>query len=123
MGAGRSLEAGYELGGPIDAGRWGFVGDGIVIEPVDVVFEVLLRRAGEEDEILASWEHHFEPLPGGDYRAQPFEAEADVVRVDAAAGDRLILYYAGDGSDLSMAYIPNGDGQLLGGRIPYLDLP
>ena len=122
MGAGRSLEAGYELGGPIDAGGWTLVADGIIIEPVDVTFELILRHGGD-DQVLATWEHHFEPLPGDEYRAQPFEDDADVPRVDAVAGDRLVLRYTGDGSDIMMAYIPNGDGQALGGRIPYLDLP
>ncbi len=122
MGAGRSLEAGYELDGPIDAGRWTLVADAIIIEPVDVTFELLLRQGGD-DQVLATWQHHFEPRADGEYRAQPFEEGADVPRVDAGAGDRLVLRYTGEGSDVMMAYIPNGDGQLLGGRIPYLDLP
>ena len=122
MGAGRSLEAGYELDGPIDAGSWTLVADGIVIDPVDVTFELLLRQ-GADDQVLATWEHHFEPLPNDEYQAQPFEVDADVERVDAAPGDRLVLRFTGEGSDLMMAYIPNGDGQVLGGRIPYLDLP
>lgn len=122
MGAGRSLEAGYVLSGPIDAGSWGFVGDGIITESVDVTFELLLRTAAA-DQVLATWQHHFDPLPGGEYRAQAFADGADLDRVDASDGDQLVLRYTGDGSDLMMAYIPNGDGDALGGRIPYLDLP
>jgi len=122
VGAGSSLEAAYTLAGPIDAGTWRLIADGIVLDPVDVTFEILWRsEAG--DRTLASWEHHFEPLPGGEFEAQPFEREAEVERVDAEAGDQLVFRYTGTGSDLEMAYVPNGDGELKGGRFPYIDLP
>jgi hypothetical protein len=122
VGAGRSLEAAYQLDGAIAAGSWTFVLDGICLDPVDDRFELLLR-AGAADQTLASFDHHFEPLPGGGYEAQAFEHEESLARVDAAAGDRLVLRFTGEGSELEMAYIPNGDGALTGGRIPYLDLP
>jgi hypothetical protein len=122
VGAGRSLEAAYPLASSIPAGAWTFVLDGIVLEAVDVRFE-LLHRSGGGDTALASFDQHFDPLPGGGYRAQAFEREEDLPKVDAGDGDRLVLRFTGDGSDLMMAYIPNGDGELTGGRIPYLDLP
>lgn len=122
MGAGRSLEAAYRLSGGIAGGTWTFVLDGICLEAVDVGFELLLRAGGEDRE-LTSFDQHFEPLPSGEYRAQPLEREVDLAAVDAADGDRLVLRFTGEGSDLMMAYIPNGDGELTGGRIPYLDLP
>jgi hypothetical protein len=122
VGAGRSLEAAYQLDGAIAAGTWIFVLDGICLDPVDVRFELLLR-AGDEDQTLASFEQHFDPVAGGSYQAQAFEHEESLARVDAAAGDRLVLRFTGENSELMMAYIPNGDGALTGGRIPYLDLP
>lgn len=122
MGAGRSLEAAYALGGPIEAGAWLMVGDGIVLESVDVTFEIVWR-SDSGDEVLASWQHHFDPLPGGEYRAQAYEESAELARVDAADGDQLILRFTGEGSEQVMAYIPNGDGEVTDGRVPFLDLP
>jgi hypothetical protein len=63
------------------------------------------------------------PLLNAEYRAQPYEESAEIAAVDAAAGDQLVFRYTGIGSDLEMAYIPNGDGAQLGGRIPFIELP
>jgi hypothetical protein len=122
VGAGRSLEAAYILDGAIGAGSWNFVLDGICLESVDVTFELLLR-AGDDDTQLAAFSQHFDPIGGGAYQAQAFEHTEELARVDAADGERLVLRYSGEGSDLVMAWIPNGDGETTGGRIPYLDLP
>ena len=122
MGAGRSLEAAYTLSGPIGAGTWRLIADCIVLDPVDVTFEILVR-SDDGDQLLASWQHHFEPLGGGDFDAQPHEESAEVDRVDAASGDQLIFRYTGEGSDQMMAWIPNGHGADFGGRIPFIDLP
>jgi hypothetical protein len=124
VGAGGSLEAAYtRLRDPIPAGTWRLVADGIIIEPVDVRFEILLRPAAGPDIELAAFEHHFEPLPGSVYEAQPFEATAEVDEVEPRPDDRLIFRYSGESESLQMAYIPNGDGELLGGRIPFIELP
>ena len=123
MGAGRSLEAAYPLSGSLPGGSWAFVLDGICLQSVDVRFELIHRPAGGDDRELAAFDRHFEPLEGGEYRAQPFEHAEELAAVDAASGDQLVLRYTGDGSELMMAWIPNGDGALTGGRIPYLDLP
>lgn len=123
MGAGRSLEAAYSLREPIPAGQWRLVADGIIITPVDVVFEIIYRPDGGDDVVLASFEQHFEPLDGGAYRSQPYEETAEVEAVPAQAGDQLVFRYTGTGTDVAMAYIPNGDGELLGGRIPFIELP
>jgi len=122
VGAGRSLEAAYRLDGGIPGGTWNFVLDGICLDAVDVRFELLVR-AGSEARELTSFGRHFDPLPGNEYRAQAFEHPVDLDGVEAAAGDQLVLRFTGDSSDLMMAYIPNGDGELTGGRIPFLDLP
>lgn len=122
MGAGSSLEAAYTLQGPIAAGTWRLIADGIILEQVDVRFELIWRHDGEDD-VLATFMQSFEPLPNAEYRAQPYEEAADVAAVDASAGDQLVFRYAGTGSALDMAYIPNGDGAELGGRIPFIELP
>ena len=122
MGAGRSLEAAYSLSGPIQAGPWVLVSDAIVTESVEVTIEILLR-SGAGDEVLVSFEEQLEPLPDDEYAAQPYEQAFELPRVDAEAGDQLVLRYTGAGSVDMMAYIPNGDGANTGGRIPYLDLP
>lgn len=124
MGAGSSLEAAYTLADPIPAGTWRLIADGIIIEPVDVTFELLVRPAdGSADNALATFTHHFDPLPDGVYEAQPFEETAEVAAVDPAEGDRLIFRYGAESAGLSMAYVPNGDGALTGGRIPSIELP
>ena len=122
MGAGRSLEAAYRMSGAIGPGSWGFVLDGICLESVDVSFELLVR-AGGEDHQLATFAQHFDPVDGGAYRAQVFEHDEDLERVEAEEGDELVFRFTGEGSDLMMAWIPNGDGDSTGGRLPYLDLP
>lgn len=124
MGAGSSLEAAYTLTEPIPAGTWRLIADGIILESVDVTFELLVRPAdGSADRALATFTHHFDPLPGGVYEAQPFEETAEVDAVEPADGDRLIFRYRGVSAGLPMAYVPNGDGALLGGRIPSITLP
>ena len=123
MGAGRSLEAEFLLLGDIPAGRWRLVADGIIVYPVDVRFELIYRRA-TGDTAIATWDQHFEP------RAMGFDAQAYEVTVDAPAytwtmGDQVVFRYTGTNTEPNqpMAYIPNGDGSLANGRIPFIDLP
>lgn len=124
MGAGSSLEAAYAVRNPIDAGTWRLVADGIILEAVDVRFELLWRHGdGSDDTQLAVFTRHFDPLDGGQYRAQPFDETAQVDAVAAASGDELVFRYTGESPLLPMAYIPNGDGELAGGRIPFIELP
>ena len=54
------MEAAYLLAGPIKAGTWHLIGDGIVLDPVDVTFD-LLWRDGNGDHPIATWTHHFDP--------------------------------------------------------------
>lgn len=129
MGAGGPpREAPFTLAGPIPAGAWTFVGDGIIIEPADVTFE-LIWRVGQEDTILATWEHHFEPWPippdGGprSYDAVLFDVTENLAEVPARAGDQLVLRYRADSAGVADAYIPNGHGEAADGRFPHLVLP
>ena len=103
------------------AGTWRLVMDSIIIEPLDAQFQILWRRDGRDDVVVAAWAHHFEPIGDGDYTPQPYEDTAEAEALDVEDGDLLILKYSASGSDLPMAYVPNGDGAP--GRIPFIDLP
>lgn len=107
--------------GPIAAGTWRLVGDGIIIEPVDVRFEILWRESAG-DHVLATFDHHFEP-PASGFDAVAYEATDEAPAADASAGDQLILRITGTSSTSPSAYIPNGDGASHNGRIPFIELP
>jgi hypothetical protein len=123
VGAGGSLEAAYSLSGPIAAGTWRLVADGIIIEPVDARFQILWRSDASGDTELAAFTRHFDPAAGGGYEAQAYEETVELSAVPAASGDRLVLRYSGESESLPMAYIPNGHGDEAGGRIPFIELP
>ena len=123
MGVGDPLEAAIELQAPLPAGPWHLVADGIIIQPVDVRFDILWRRAGGGDTTLATFMHHFDPRPPGMFDAVPFEDTALGPAADAHKGDQLVLRYGAMGATVEMAYIPNGDGAMLNGRIPFIELP
>jgi hypothetical protein len=122
VGAGRSLEAAYTLTRPVGAGTLYLVADGMCLEAVDVTYDIVLRSGGA-DTVLGTIDHHWDPLEGGSYMAQPFEVGRPVEAPVGAAGDELILRFTGTNSEMTMAYVPNGDGASTGGRIPYLDVP
>ncbi|MDB4968047.1 MAG: hypothetical protein JWN44_3736 [Myxococcales bacterium] len=109
------------LAGPIKAGSWHLVADGIVLDPVDVTFDVLWRDAGG-DHPIATWQHHFDPQPTG-FDAVAFEADAPGVEAKAKSNDQLVLRFTVQGSGTGVLYIPNGDGTKAKARIPTLTLP
>ena len=122
MGSGGSFEAEYALKADVPAGTYKVIYDGIIIRDVEVQFDLVWRR-GATDTVLGTWTQMFQPLPGM-FTAQPFER--DVVtptKIDFAKGDQLIFRYTGLSSTAMMAYIPNGDGNITGGRIPNITLP
>ncbi len=121
MGAGRSQEASFELRADLPRGAWTLVGDGIILESVDVRFEVFVRR-GAQELAVASWNHHFDPRPSG-FDAVAFEEEAVGVAIDRREGDLLVFRYSGQSAASMNAYVPNGDGFRQNGRIPHLRLP
>jgi hypothetical protein len=94
-----------------------------VIEPVDVLFELIYRRPGEEDVVFGSWQTHWEPLGNDEYTAQPWEESVEADAFDFQEGDQLVFRYTGTGTDDEMAYIPNGEGPEFNGRFPYVELP
>src|SRR5438105_9833338 len=109
------------LGGPIKAGTWHLVGDGIIINAADVTFDVLWRD-GAGDHPIATWQHHFDPQAGG-FDAVGFEADAPGVEAKAKANDQLVLRFTVQGTGTGVLYIPNGDGTNAKGRIPTITLP
>lgn len=110
--------------GPIKAGSWHLVGDGIDLVAADVTYELVWREAASGTEhAIAKWTHHFDPLPSG-YMAQKFEADGDGVEAKASANDLLVLRFSATGDPTAtQLWIPNGDGAKTGGRIPTVTLP
>jgi hypothetical protein len=88
-----------------------------------VHFEVLLRRDGQADMDIATWDHHFDPLTDGTFTAQALDADATGVAVDFKDGDQLVFKYTGASATLANAYVPDGDGAVKGGRDPNITLP
>lgn len=121
MGAGGSQEAEFSLVASVPAGTYHFVLDSIIIRSVDVTFDLVWRR-GATDMPLATWQKHFDPLPGS-FDAQPYEVDMTAPAIDFAAGDQLVFRYSGANTSSAEAYIPNGDGTLSHGRIPNITLP
>jgi hypothetical protein len=126
VGAGGSLEAAFSLAGPIKAGNWHLVGDGITFDPADVTFDVIWR-AGGVDHPIVSFTHSFAAsgAPVNGYApAVPYDADAMGVAAPAAENDELVLRFTATGTTTqSVLYIPNGDGTKAQGRIPSLTLP
>lgn len=124
MGAGGSLEAAYSLSGtgPIKAGTWAIVGDGLIFASCDVTFAVLWRTTSG-DTTVATFTHHFDPGPAvGD--AVLYDDTAAGTAVTPGSGDQLVLHLSVEGSpDQSTLYGLNGDGPVTGGRQPFLTLP
>jgi len=122
VGPGRSQDAPYDLKATVPSGTYHVICDAIVIRAIDVTFSLLARR-GAEDTVLSTWDQHFEPLPGGVYSAQPYELDREAPAIDFLEGDQLVFRYAGANSTSEQAFIPNGDGDVTGGRIPSITLP
>jgi hypothetical protein len=125
VGAGRSQEAAFALVDDLPAGEWKLVGDGVILQAVDVTFEVLVRRGGAtpSDLPVVSWQQRFDPRPDGTFDAVPYEATARGAAVKVQSGDLLIFRYSGQSASSMNAYVPNGDGVRQNGRIPNLTLP
>jgi hypothetical protein len=122
VGAGGSQEAAYELKTGVPTGTYHLVLDGIVIESVDVEFDLLWRRDGA-DTTLAMLQRHFDPTPGSAFDAQAVTADVSAPAIEFQPGDQLVLRYTGTTSADAEAYIPNGDGVKKGGRDPNITLP
>jgi hypothetical protein len=122
VGAGGSLEATFTLTGPLPAGSWHLVGDGIVFGSVDITFDVLWRSS-VGDVKVAELTHHFDPGPALG-TAVPYQGDALGVAAAAHPGDQLVLRFTGGSSTMvGELYEPNSDGANTHGQIPSLTLP
>jgi hypothetical protein len=130
---GSQEEAEFTLRADVPAGTYHVIFDAIIISSVDTTFTLIWRSAGG-DTTLAEWTQHFEPLRDQDgnpyFDAQPYEFDVDAPAIDiqppaddATLPDQLVLRYAGANGMISMAFIPNGDGERAKGRIPNITLP
>ena len=123
MGVGDSLEAAIVLESDVPAGSWHLVGDGIVFAPVDVKYEVIRRHPPKSDQLLVTFNHHFDPQMDGSFNAVPFEGSAEGVMASVQSGDLLVLRLTATGGGAMATFVPNGDGAKTKGRIPSLEIP
>ena len=121
MGLGESLDAAFTLRASVPAGAYHVTCDAIITESVDATFTLIWRR-GSSDTTLAQWSEHWDPLPSG-FGAQPYEIDVDAPAIDFKSGDQLVFRYHGQSTRLGQAFIPNGDGERAGGRLPSIRLP
>ncbi|HTJ44056.1 MAG TPA: hypothetical protein VL463_18245 [Kofleriaceae bacterium] len=75
------------------------------------------------DEVIVSWDHHFDPTSDGKFLAQAYDADAQGIAVDYRPGDQLVFKYTGESATKPSAYVPNGDGARKEGRDPNITLP
>ncbi len=135
MGVGNSLLASYALAGPIPAGTWSIIGDGLLAgdtaSSIDIRFEVVLRPLASEgdaggvgpEQPIVVFQHHFVRDPNNRFGAVAYSDQGQGVAATARAGDLLVWRMVGVRGDPGAIFIPNGDGPNTGGRIPRLDLP
>lgn len=128
-----TAEAAYTLHGPIPAGTWHLVGDGIItgtaVTNATVSFEVRLRPqaalADELDKVILQTQNTFVRDPQNAFAPVLFETLVPGILVAATPGDRLVLRIHALRGDSGAMYILNGDGNRMSAaaRIPHLDLP
>jgi hypothetical protein len=92
----------------VPAGTWHVIADAVVNEEVDVLFELVLRRAGS-DTTLASWTQHFAAPSGLAGIYVPVELDVDVPALDTQDGDQLVYRYTGTNAADPTAFEPNAD--------------
>jgi hypothetical protein len=122
VGTGGSHNAEYTLKAGVPAGTYALVCDGIIIAPVDVQFDLLHLR-GETETVLATAMRHFDPLPDGNFDAQPCDIAMPAPAIEFEAGDHFVFRYTGTNSTNPNGYVPNGEGNRANGRIPNITLP
>jgi len=122
VGPGGSQEAEWSLKADVPAGTYHLVCDAIIIRSIDVTFDLVWRHAGT-DTTLATVQQHFDPAPGGSFRAQACDLDLEAPAIDYTPGDQLIFRYSGANSTSMNGFIPNGDGATADGRIPNIRLP
>lgn len=130
-----TLEAAYTLYGPIAAGSWRLIGDGILtgagVTNISVQFDLRLRPrsavADELDTVILTTQNTFQRDLQNPFAPVLFETTVSGIAAAAVAGDHLIWRIHAVRGDSGAMYIPNGDGdrngQYPGARIPRVELP
>lgn len=130
-----TLEAAYALHGPLGAGNWHLVGDGILsgagVQNITVQFDVRLRPqaavADELDQVIVTTMNTFQRDLQNPYAPVLFETTLAGPAVSAAPGDHLVLRFHALRGDSGAVYIINGEGngkgQYPSARVPRIDLP
>jgi hypothetical protein len=103
----------------VPAGSWDVIADGVIVESVDMTFDLIQRR-GTTDTVLVEWTQHFDPKPNSDFTATTYEVHETALAIDFEPGDKLVYKYAGANS-AQAAYFPAADGT--SGRDTQLILP
>ena len=80
-------------------------------------------RHGGTDTTLVTFMHHFDPLPGSNFGATQYDADADGIAAAAAPGDQLVWRWSIASGGTAPVAIPNGDGTTSGGRFPSITFP
>jgi hypothetical protein len=83
-----------------------------------VRFDIVWRTAGGVETVVASTTHTF---AAG--RGVQFDTDLAGIAAPATPGDKLILRFTTVGGGALASYTPNGDGALVGARVPSLTLP
>ena len=100
------------------------MGDGIVLDPCDVQFDIIWR-AQDGDHVVSTVTHHFDPQPTG-FDAVKFETDLKGSAINPTiASDQLVLRFSTQTvvNGASIVYIPNSDGAHANGRIPSITYP
>jgi hypothetical protein len=101
VGVGHPVEAAYKLPGPLPAGSYHLVADGITYMTPTVEFDVLWRAPGAADQTIVSFTHQY---PTGN--ASSYEDQATAARFEAKGGDQLVLRLTLLGTDPTPDYVP-----------------
>ena len=98
---GHPLEVTYPLDGPLPAGSYHLVGDGVLFHAPRVRYELSRRRGGADDLPVISFEHKFP-----DAMAAQYEETRAGLAVDARRGDLLVLQVSLVGDTDDASWIP-----------------
>jgi hypothetical protein len=93
-----------------------------VLTSGDVQYDFIWRHAGT-DTTLVTFTHHFDPLPGGNFGATEYDADANGIAAAAATGDQLVWRWSVTAGGTPFVIYPNGDGTSSGGRFPSITFP
>jgi len=101
IGVGHPVEVTYALPGPIPAGNYHLVGDGVISAMPMVQFDLLWREPGSQDSTIVSFTHQY---PSG--TAAQYEETKSGAAVAAVNGDLIVLRVTMLSTDPNSEYVP-----------------